>query len=143
MAFQVMHTHHRLAQTGGQRASHAGAHQQRTGQPRATRVGHNVHLRQSAASLTHHLSNQRQHAANMVTAGELRHHAAIGLVHLDLAVQGVRKQHRHACARGIYQRHAGFIARRLHAQHQSGGGAARGRSGGESGGGKGHRGDQV
>ena len=91
MAFKVMHTHHRLAQAGGQRAGHAGPHQQRTGQPRATRVGHHIHLRQSAAGLAHHLGNERQHPANMVTAGEFRHHAAIGLVHLDLAVQSVRQ----------------------------------------------------
>ena len=143
MPFQVVHTHHRLAQTGGQRAGHASPHQQRTGQPRATRVSHHVQVRQSAAGLNHHFGNQRQHAANVVTAGKLRHHTAIGLVHLDLAVQGMRQQHRHTCAGGIYQRHAGFVARRLDAQHQPSGGVVQGRSGGISGGGKGHRCDQV
>ena len=44
MAFQVMHTHHRLAQTGSQRAGHAGPQQQRTSQPRTTRVSHHIHF---------------------------------------------------------------------------------------------------
>jgi hypothetical protein len=69
------------------------------------------------AGLGQHLLGQRQHAADVVAAGQLGHHAAIGLVHVDLAVQRVRQQHGHAGVAGAHQRHAGFVARRFDAQH--------------------------
>jgi hypothetical protein len=53
---------------------------------------------------------QRQHAAYVVAAGQFGHHAAIGLVHVDLAEQRVRQQARHAAALGTRQRNACFIA---------------------------------
>ena len=61
-----------------------------TRQTRAARVGHHIHIGQRLSGLGQHLFGQRQHAANVVAAGQLWHHAAIGLVHLDLAVQRVR-----------------------------------------------------
>ncbi|MCQ4005037.1 aminotransferase class V-fold PLP-dependent enzyme, partial [Klebsiella pneumoniae] len=67
-----------------------------------------------------HLLRERQHAADVVAAGQLRHHAAVGLVHLHLAVQGVRQQHRHARAGALHQRHAGFVAGRFDAQDHHG-----------------------
>jgi hypothetical protein len=54
---------------------------------RATGVGDGVHRRQRQAGLGQHRVGQREHAADVVAAGQLGHHAAIGLVHLDLAVQ--------------------------------------------------------
>jgi hypothetical protein len=45
------------------------------------------------------------------------HHAAVSLVHLDLAVQCVRAQGGHAVPGGLDQRHAGLVAGRLDAQN--------------------------
>ena len=101
MPLQVVHAQHRPLQRGAQRAGHARAHQQRAGQARAARVGHHIHVAQRSPGLGQHLLGQRQHAADMVAARQLGHHAAIGLVHLDLAVQGVRAQHRHPDGRGL------------------------------------------
>ena len=46
----------------------------------------------------------------MVAAGQFGHHAAIGLVHVDLAVQRLRAQHRQAGAARLDQRDTGFVA---------------------------------
>jgi hypothetical protein len=62
---------------------------------------------------------QRQHAADMVAAGQLRHHAAIGAVHVDLAVQCVRQQLGHGAAIGqAHQGHARFVTGGFDTQDQ-------------------------
>ena len=63
------------------------------------------------------LADQGEDAANVVAGGELRHHAAVLGVHLDLRVQGLGEQ---ALARGgeraaravgePVQRDSGFVA---------------------------------
>jgi hypothetical protein len=81
-----------------------------------------------------HLAGERQHAADVVAAGQLGHHAAVGLVHLHLAVQGMRQQARHARAAGIDQRHARLVARRFDSQDQHRSSVGRGpRASGQSG----------
>ena len=74
---------------------------------------------QALACFGHHGLGEREHPADMVAAGQLGHHAAIRLVHLDLAVQRMRQQggHSHPASRAD-QRHAGFIARRFNTQDQ-------------------------
>ena len=47
----------------------------------------------------------------MVTAGQLRHHAAISLMHVDLTVQGVRQQLWGLPRLNAHQRQAGFVTR--------------------------------
>ena len=44
---------------------------------------------ESATGIPQHQFGQRQHATNMVAAGQLGHHTAVSLVHVDLAEQGV------------------------------------------------------
>jgi len=117
MPFQVVHAQHRLVQRRAQRASHASTHQQRTGQPWPARERHHIHILQGLAGCGQHLMGQRQHAANMVAAGQFGHHAAIGLVHLDLAVQRMRQQHRQIVATHPHQCHPGFITGGLDSQH--------------------------
>jgi hypothetical protein len=51
----------------------------------------------------------------MVSAGQLGHHAAKGLVHLDLAVQSVSQQSWRTRATGVDQGHTRFIARGFNA----------------------------
>ncbi|MCY1532759.1 hypothetical protein D9M68_680480 [compost metagenome] len=110
MPFEVMHPQHRLAQRHAERAGHAGAHEQRAGQAGPARVGHHVELGQRAPGLGHDGFGERQHAADVVAAGQLGHHAAVGLVHGDLAVQRVRTQQRQRVAVRLDQRHAGLVA---------------------------------
>jgi hypothetical protein len=89
VAFEVVHAQHRLAQRRAQRAGHARAHQQRAGQAGAPGVGDHVDIAQRSRPRPAPV-RQRQHAADVVAAGQFRHHAAVGLVHGDLAVQRVR-----------------------------------------------------
>ena len=117
MAFEVVDADHRLAQRSSQRAGHARAHQQGAGQARSTGVGHHIHIGQRVACTGHHLAGEWQHAPDVVAAGQLGHHAAIGLVHLDLAVQRVREQARPARVAGLDQGHTGFVAGRFNPQN--------------------------
>ena len=110
MAFQVVDADDRLVQRRRQRAGRARTHQQRPGQPRPAGESHHVNIVQCAPGLLQHLARQRHHAADVVTAGQLRHHAAESLVHLDLAVQSVGQQLRHLARTHGNQGHAGFIA---------------------------------
>jgi hypothetical protein len=89
VALQVVHAQHWPLQRCAQRAGHARSDQQRAGQPRPPRESDHVHVRQSATGIPQHQFGQRQHATNMVTAGQLGHHTAVSLVHVDLAEQGV------------------------------------------------------
>jgi hypothetical protein len=63
---------------------------------------------------------QGQNAANVVSAGQLGHHTTIGLVHIDLAMQGMAQQHGYALGLHIHQGDTGFIARRFNTQHTHG-----------------------
>ena len=117
---QVVHAQSRLAQTGRQRAGQARPDQQRTGQARPPGVGHPVDLAQIERRLLEHLLNQRQGPANMVTTGQLRHDTAIGLMQIDLAVQGLRLEHGKPSATGIDHSDSGFITARLDSQDNHG-----------------------
>ena len=109
MALQMVHAQHRFAQRRGQCTSHARAHQQRPGQTRSSGVGHHVDVAQGAPRFGQHLTRERQHPADVVAAGQLGHHAAIGLVHLDLAVERVRQQTWHGSPGGFHQGHARLV----------------------------------
>ena len=67
-----------------------------TCQARPAGVSHHVHICQALACFGHHGLGEREHPADMVAAGQLGHHAAIRLVHLDLAVQRMRQQGGHS-----------------------------------------------
>ena len=118
MPFQVVHAQRGPVQRGGQRAGHAGAHQQCAGQARASGEGHHVDIGQRGAGLGQHLTGQWQYTADVVTRGQLGHHATKGLVHQHLAVQSMGAQLRQGHA-GLKpdQGHTGFVARRFNAQH--------------------------
>ena len=96
MPFEVVHTQHGLVERCTQRAGHASTHQQRPCQARPAGVSHHVHICQALACFGHHGLGEREHPADMVAAGQLGHHAAIRLVHLDLAVQRMRQQGGHS-----------------------------------------------
>ena len=105
-----MHPQHRLAQRRAKRTRHARPHQQRASQPRPLGVSHHVNIAQIQPRFVQNLPSQWQNPSNMVTASQLRHHAAKGLVHFNLAMQRIRQQHRQAAALGFDECDAGFVA---------------------------------
>ena len=115
----MVHTQNGFAQSSAQRAGHTRTHQQGTRQTRSPREAHHVHVFQTAFGLGQYLLGQWKHTANVVAAGQLGHHATVGLVHVDLAVQRMRQQCGHTRLVHFHQRHTGFVAGRLDAQHQT------------------------
>ena len=118
MPLQVVHAQHRLAQRSPQRACHASTHQQGPGETRPPGEGHHIHLGQRTPGLRQDLGTKRQHASNMVATGQLRHHTAVGLVHLNLAVQGLRQQHWRLLTLRRDQCDPRFVTGRLDPEHQ-------------------------
>ena len=76
----------------GQRLGAGSAHQQGTDQARTRGISDGVDLGRHTVSFGQHLTNQGQHAFDVVTRGQLRHHAAIGTVQVDLTEQRVGQQ---------------------------------------------------
>ncbi len=109
VALQVVDAQHRNVQAEGQRVGHAGAHQQRAAQARALGVGDGVEVGQGLAGFGQAGLGQRNGAADVVAAGQLRHHAAVFGVHGHLGVQLVGQQ----AAVCVVQRDSGFVAGRF------------------------------
>lgn len=90
------------------------ADHQRADQARSGGVGNAFQVSTNLAGLSQHLIAQRQQLAHMVPRCQLRHHAAIVRVHIDLTEQGVRKQPLFAVEQG----HAGFITGGFNTENQ-------------------------
>ena len=119
MAFEVVHAQHRLVQRGCHGTGCTGADQQSPGKTGSARKGNHIDIFELLPGFGQHLLGQRQHTANMVTAGKLGHHAAIGAVHFNLAVQRMTQQGRHTLTvRRAHQGHTGFITRGFDSQDQ-------------------------
>ena len=117
MPLQMVNPQHRLAQSRRQTAGHSSAHQQSARQPRAAGKRQHIYVVQLQLRVLKHLLGKGQHTANVVAAGQLGHHAPIGLVQLNLAVQGLPQQLGHLARTGLHQSHPSFVARRLNAEH--------------------------
>ncbi|MNV49121.1 hypothetical protein D3C71_1410640 [compost metagenome] len=119
MAFKVMNAKHGFIECRSHGAGHTRTHQQSTRQARPACEGDGIDVIQRAASVLQHLFGQGQHTADVVAAGQLRHHTAIGAVHFDLAVERMAQQLRHsATLLRTHQGHTRFIARRFDSQNQ-------------------------
>ena len=116
VALQMVHGQRRPTERLAQRRGEPRAHEQGTGQTRPLGESDHVDLAAVHAGLVQHAPGQRNHSPNVVTRGQLRHHATIGLVHVGLAVQGVRPQARQAQAIERDQRNASLVARGFDAQ---------------------------
>ncbi|MCY1444413.1 hypothetical protein D9M71_608850 [compost metagenome] len=92
MTFHVMHAKGRNAPGKGQRLGTGSPDQQRPHQARTRGVGDCVDLRRHAAGLSQDLADQRQHTLDVISRGQLRHHATIGAVQVDLTEQCVGQQ---------------------------------------------------
>ena len=105
-----MHADRGQAERPGQAASEASTDQQRAGQPWSFGVGHRIHIGQWYAGLLQRAVQQWQQAADVIARGQLRHHAAIGVMQGHLRMQRMREQ----AALAVIERQAGFVARALY-----------------------------
>jgi len=92
MTFQMMYSKHRTAPGKSQTGGKTGSDQQSADEARPCGIGHAVNRFPVRFGRSQRLPNQRQEPANMVPGGQFGHHAAIGLMHCDLAVQAMRQQ---------------------------------------------------
>ena len=107
----MVYADHGLVQRGSQRAGQTGANKQGAGQSGPSCESNGMQIGQFAASLLHDLAHQWHHPSNVVAAGQFRHHAAVGLVHVDLAVQALGQQPGDGCVgQDLRKGHTGFIA---------------------------------
>ena len=126
MPFQVMHTQQGLVPSRSQASGHPSTDQQSTRQSGAARERHHINLSGLNTRLVQNGLRQGNDPANVVSAGQLGHHPAIGLVHFNLRVKGLGQQNRPSwgCTwgplSGFDQGHTGFIARRFNAQNNHG-----------------------
>ena len=114
MAFEVVHRNHRFIERKGQCIGKAGTGQQSAAQAGALGVGHGADVGIAFARLLQTGLSERHQAADMVAAGQLRHHAAVFGVHGHLRVQLMRQQ----TGGSVVERHTGFVARRFDTQYQ-------------------------
>ena len=113
VALHVVHADRRDAPGEGQGLGAGGAHQQGADQTGTGGVGDGLDLRNLGARLAQHLADQWQHALDVVARGQLRHHAAVDAMQVDLAEQGIGQQ----AALTVVEGDTGFVAGGFQAQH--------------------------
>ncbi|MNH23432.1 hypothetical protein D3C79_833280 [compost metagenome] len=87
MAFHVVYAQCRNAPGKSQGLGTGSAHQQSADQARACGIGDGIDLGGDAVGFGQHLADQRQHALDVITRGQLRHYPAINAVQVDLTEQ--------------------------------------------------------
>ncbi|MNP63365.1 hypothetical protein D3C76_1587520 [compost metagenome] len=87
-----MHAERRNAPGKGQCLSAGSTHQQGTDQARARGISDGVDLGWHTVGFGQDLTNQGQHALDVITRGQFRHYATIRTVQVDLAEQRVGQQ---------------------------------------------------
>ena len=112
---QVMNAHGRHAERERHRMRERSADQEGAGEPRALRVTDTAQVAGRFMRFFQHLARERHQPADVVARSELRHHAAVRLVHRDLRMHGVREQPSRAA---VVDRYPGFIAGRLDPKNQ-------------------------
>ncbi|MNP26165.1 hypothetical protein D3C76_1190060 [compost metagenome] len=116
VAFHMMHADRRHAPGERHGLGAGGADQQRPDQAGAGGIGDRIDVCGRTAGLVQHLADQRQHALDVVSRGELRHHAAVDAMQVDLTEQRVGQQAFLAVVKGD----AGFVAGGFQPQHSHG-----------------------
>lgn len=116
MAFQVMHADYRYAQGVARGMRNGGPYQKGTGKPRAFSDGNRVNVFFCEVRVRKHLIHQGNRAADMVAASEFRHNAAVGAVHVNLRVNGLREQF----VLIVNERCTGFVAGTFNAENNHG-----------------------
>ena len=75
----------------GQRLGEVDSHQQRTGQPRAVGYRDRIDILETALRQLQRLVQYRDHGLHVLPRGQLRYHAAVVRVQLDLRANNIRK----------------------------------------------------
>src|SRR5258708_27344787 len=92
MPLEMMDADRRNAKRQGERVGKGRADQQRAGKPRPLGIADAGQFVEFLLCKIKNLSRERRKAPHMVTRGQLRHDAAVGLVHVGLGVHQMRKQ---------------------------------------------------
>lgn len=92
VAFEVMNADHRDFERPGDGVRDGRPHEKGAGKPRAFRHGDAVQVFAALSSFGEDFVGERHRAADVVAAREFGHHASVGAVHVDLSVEGVRKE---------------------------------------------------
>ena len=111
--FHVMNRQGGNAQGEGQTATKGGPHQQGAHKPGPGGIGHAIEIVELPAGLGQHAFEERQKTTAVVPAGELRHHAAIGGVEVNLAMERVGDE----SAFRIEERETRLVAGAFDAKH--------------------------
>ncbi len=112
----MMHANGRNAPGKGHRLRTGRTHQQRANQAGPGGIGDRVDLRGFTPGLIQHLADERQHAFDVITRGQLRNHATVHAVQVDLTEQRIGQQP----LLTVVERDTGFVARSFQPQHQHG-----------------------
>ena len=113
MPLHVVDTECRHTPTESQAAGQGGANHQGSHQARAGGISHAVYILRAETRFIEHLFQQRQRLAHVVPGSQFRDHAAVLLVHRDLAVQCVREQ----AGLAVVERDARLVTGSFDAQH--------------------------
>ena len=116
VAFHVVDAEHRHSPCLGEPMRGGRADHQCADQARACGIGDGIDVSGLQLRFVHHLLDQRQQLASVITRRQFRHHAAELGVHGDLAVEGICKQ---ALVR-VVDGDAGLVAGSLDAEHTHG-----------------------
>ena len=87
-----MNADHRDFERPGDGVRDGRPHEKGAGKPRAFRHGDAVQVFAALSSFGEDFVGKRHRAADVVAAREFGHHASVGAVHVDLSVEGVRKE---------------------------------------------------
>src|SRR3954465_6139746 len=117
MTLEVMNAERRDPERRSKRVRERRPDEQGPGEPRTLRVADALQLARLAPRLVQHLPRQRHEPPHMVARGELRHYAAISLVHRDLRGDAMGEQ---SPRRLVVERDAGFIAGSLDPEDEHG-----------------------
>ena len=124
MPFKVMDAVCRLADGGCQRTRRTRPNQQRPCKARPAGIGDETNSRRFDGDWAKYLSQQRQHAPDVIAGRQFGDDASVGRMHSDLAVQCLSQKVRRRIIRfGTDQRYACFVTGGLDAQdtHQTDG----------------------
>ena len=112
MALEVVDRHERQRTGVGERLREVEPHEQRAGQPRPVGHGHRVDLVEAAGCARQRLVQHGDHRLHVLARGQLRDHAAVFGVQLDLRRDDVRAN----APAVLDDRHGGLVARGLDAE---------------------------
>ena len=120
MRFQMIDRDEGHAEPERDGLAHGDADDQAADQPRARRRGHRVDRIETELGLRQRLADRGIEQLDMGACGDLRHHAAIGRMQVELRAHHARQDLAAAVFVPPHQRRRGLVAARLDAEHGQG-----------------------